>query len=73
MDVWEKGSVTGSDSKPNRYRKLKPDDFANEFGGAARILAPGRRFCISRRRLLTTGQKPAISGLILGIGGAGQT
>ena len=40
----------------NRYRKLKPDDFANEFGCAARIFAPGRRFCICRRGLLTTGQ-----------------
>jgi len=28
----KKGSATGSDGKPNRYRKLKPDDFANEFG-----------------------------------------
>jgi len=28
----KKGSATGSNSKPNRYRKLKPDDFADEFG-----------------------------------------
>jgi hypothetical protein len=33
----KKGSATGSGSKLTRFRSLKSDDFANEFGGAARI------------------------------------
>src|SRR5437660_11578018 len=30
----KKGSATGSGRKLTRYRRLKSDDFANEFGGA---------------------------------------
>jgi len=33
----KKGSATGSGSGPTRYRTLKPNDFANDIGGAARI------------------------------------